>query len=127
MVKEIVLHSAEDLRQFMYLAMQSVEDIGVHTVEGKIADAKSILGLMALDYNKPGRARGPPFPETDRPLGGISEDSARSRILTGQPETQYTVRRTHRPHRPVGCACFILHSIVSKHAYGSALKKWTNR
>ena len=55
MVKEIVLHSAEDLRQFMYLAMQSVEDIGVHTVEGKIADAKSILGLMALDYNKPVR------------------------------------------------------------------------
>lgn len=55
MVKEIVLHSAEDLRQFMYLAMQSVGDIGVHTVEGKIADAKSILGLMALDYNKPVR------------------------------------------------------------------------
>ena len=55
MVKEIVLHSAEDLRQFMYLAMQSVEDIGVHTIEGKIADAKSILGLMALDYNKPVR------------------------------------------------------------------------
>lgn len=55
MVNEIVLHSAEDLRQFMYLAMQSVEDIGVHTVEGKIADAKSILGLMALDYNKPVR------------------------------------------------------------------------
>ena len=55
MVKEIVLHSAEDLRQFMYLAMQSVEDIGVHTVEGTIADAKSILGLMALDYNKPVR------------------------------------------------------------------------
>ena len=55
MVKEIMLHSAEDLRQFMYLAMQSVEDIGVHTVEGKIAEAKSILGLMALDYNKPVR------------------------------------------------------------------------
>ena len=55
MVKEMVLHSAEDLRQFMYLAIQSVEDIGVHTVEGKIADAKSILGLMALDYNKPVR------------------------------------------------------------------------
>ena len=55
MVKEIMLHSAEDLRQFMYLAMQSVEDIGVHTVEGKIADAKSILGLMALDYNQPVR------------------------------------------------------------------------
>lgn len=37
----------------MYLAMQSSRDIGVHTTDGKIADAKSILGLMALDYNKP--------------------------------------------------------------------------
>lgn len=53
MIKEIILHSAEDLRQFMFLAMQSPEDIGVHTVDGSIADAKSILGLMALDYSKP--------------------------------------------------------------------------
>lgn len=52
-IKDVMLHSAEDLRQFMYLAMQSSEDIGVHTTDGKIADAKSILGLMALDYNKP--------------------------------------------------------------------------
>lgn len=52
-IKEVMLHSAEDLRQFMYLAMQSSEDIGVHTADGQIADAKSILGLMALDYTKP--------------------------------------------------------------------------
>ena len=52
-IKEVMLHTAEDLREFMFLAMQSAEDIGVHTREGKIADAKSILGLMALDYNKP--------------------------------------------------------------------------
>ncbi|MEM1484710.1 HPr family phosphocarrier protein [Oscillospiraceae bacterium PP1C4] len=52
-IKEVMLHSAEDLRQFMYLAMQSSEEIGVHTTDGKIADAKSVLGLMALDYNKP--------------------------------------------------------------------------
>ena len=53
LIQEVMLHSAEDLRQFMYLAMQSSEDIGVHTVDGKIADAKSILGLMSLDYSKP--------------------------------------------------------------------------
>ena len=52
-IKNVMLHSAEDLRQFMYQAMQSSEDIGVHTADGKIADAKSILGLMALDYTKP--------------------------------------------------------------------------
>ena len=47
MIKKVMLHTAEDLREFMYLAMQSAEDIGVHT-EDKIADAKSILGLMVL-------------------------------------------------------------------------------
>ncbi|HIX65019.1 MAG TPA: HPr family phosphocarrier protein [Candidatus Anaerotruncus excrementipullorum] len=52
-VKDVMLYTAEDLREFMFLAMQSPEDIGVHTKEGKIADAKSVLGLMALDYNKP--------------------------------------------------------------------------
>ena len=28
-------------------------DVGVHTDQNQIADAKSILGLMALDYNEP--------------------------------------------------------------------------
>lgn len=53
MIKQVMLHSAEDLREFMFMAMQSSEDIGVHTVDDKIADAKSVLGLMALDYSKP--------------------------------------------------------------------------
>ena len=47
-IKNVMLHSAEDLRQFMYQAMQSSEDIGVHTADGKIADAKSILLLSSI-------------------------------------------------------------------------------
>ena len=35
-IKNVMLHSAEDLRQFMYQAMQSSEDIGVHTADGQI-------------------------------------------------------------------------------------------
>jgi len=53
MVKAIRLITAEDLRQFMNLAWKCEDDIGVHTVDGSIADAKSILGLIALDYSKP--------------------------------------------------------------------------
>jgi hypothetical protein len=53
MVKHIKLSSAEDLRVFMNLAWHTDSDIGVHTTEGQIADAKSILGLIALDYSKP--------------------------------------------------------------------------
>ena len=53
MVMKIKLTSAEDLREFMNLAWENPNDIGVHDPHGSIADAKSILGLIALDYSKP--------------------------------------------------------------------------
>lgn len=53
MTLTIKLTSAEDLREFMNLAWECEDDIGVHAPSGQIADAKSILGLIALDYTKP--------------------------------------------------------------------------
>lgn len=53
MVKEIMLYTSNDLRDFMHLACSSPMDIGVHTVDNQIADGKSVLGLMAIDYKKP--------------------------------------------------------------------------
>ena len=53
MVKQIRLTTAEDLRQFMNLAWKSEDDVGVHAPDGQIADAKSILWLIALDYSQP--------------------------------------------------------------------------
>lgn len=53
MIKNIALNTAEDLREFMNLAWQCPNDVGVHTLDDKFADAKSVLGLMSLDYTKP--------------------------------------------------------------------------
>lgn len=53
MVKEVKLSSAEDLREFMNIAWECEDDVGVHAPDGKIADAKSILGLISLDYSAP--------------------------------------------------------------------------
>ena len=53
MITRIKLTSAEDLREFMNLAWECADDIGVHAPNGQIADAKSILGLIALDYSQP--------------------------------------------------------------------------
>lgn len=53
MVTKIKLTSAEDLRQFVNVAWHSPSDVGVHDPEGNIADAKSILGLIALDFTEP--------------------------------------------------------------------------
>lgn len=53
MIREIMLRTSNDLRDFMHLACASPMDIGVHTMDNQIADGKSVLGLMAIDYNKP--------------------------------------------------------------------------
>lgn len=53
MVKKVKIETATDLKHFMHLAWNCASEVGVHTDDGKIADAKSILGLMALDYTKP--------------------------------------------------------------------------
>ncbi|MDR1914467.1 MAG: HPr family phosphocarrier protein, partial [Clostridiales bacterium] len=52
MVKKIKLELSEDLREFMELAWHFNGDVGVHS-GNSIADAKSILGLIALDYSQP--------------------------------------------------------------------------
>ena len=51
--QEIKTTEANDLRDFMNLACKCRSDVGVHTDYNQIADAKSILGLMALDYDQP--------------------------------------------------------------------------
>lgn len=53
MIMKVNLSTAEDLRAFMNLAWDCPDDIGVHDPQGRIADAKSILGLISLDYSKP--------------------------------------------------------------------------
>ena len=53
MVRDIMLYKSNDLRDFMHLACSSPMDIGVHTMDNQIADGKSVLGLMAIDYKKP--------------------------------------------------------------------------
>lgn len=53
MYRLIKLTEANELRDFMNLACKCRSDVGVHTDYNQIADAKSILGLMALDYDQP--------------------------------------------------------------------------
>ena len=53
MTRLIRLTMANDLKEFMEMATFSDYDIGVHTENNQIADAKSILGLMALDFDRP--------------------------------------------------------------------------
>lgn len=53
MVRVIKITELNDLKEFMQLASECIEDVGVHTQDNQIVDAKSILGLMVVDYDKP--------------------------------------------------------------------------
>lgn len=53
MVKQIKISSFAEVKNIMNAATACTDDIGVHDRKGSIADAKSILGLMSLDYTQP--------------------------------------------------------------------------
>ena len=53
MIRYIKLNTSNDLMDFMHMACASPMDIGVHTMDNQIADGKSVLGLMAIDYSNP--------------------------------------------------------------------------
>ena len=53
MVKQINIQNFEQVKQILNAATSCRDNIGVHDMRGSIADAKSILGLMSLDYSHP--------------------------------------------------------------------------
>ncbi|MEG1926934.1 MAG: hypothetical protein RR415_14445, partial [Ruthenibacterium sp.] len=53
MVKQVTVSNFTQVKTILNAATGSFADIGVHDTKGSIADAKSILGLMSLDYTKP--------------------------------------------------------------------------
>ena len=52
MVKEIKLNGVEDIKQLNRIATSYPCDVGIHS-QDTIVDAKSLLGLMTLDFSKP--------------------------------------------------------------------------
>ncbi len=55
MVKQINVKNLSQVKEIVKMASRCGDEIGVHDEAGAIADAKSILGLMRLDYTKPVR------------------------------------------------------------------------
>ena len=55
MVRLINVKNLSQVKEIVKKASHCYDEIGVHDEAGAIADAKSILGLMRLDYSKPVR------------------------------------------------------------------------
>ena len=54
MITKKQFHNIEELQKIQYLATQCSDDVGLHSEDGRvIVDAKSFIGLFALDFSKP--------------------------------------------------------------------------
>ena len=53
MMKSVKISNVNQIRTLVTSASKSLADIGVHDSFGAIADAKSILGMLNLDYSRP--------------------------------------------------------------------------
>lgn len=53
MVKQVKVSNFTEVKGIVSAAAKCYNDVGVHDMKGKIADAKSILGMMSLDYSHP--------------------------------------------------------------------------
>lgn len=53
MVRQIKVSSFTEVKGIVSAAAKCNNAVGVHDMKGSIADAKSILGMMSLDYSRP--------------------------------------------------------------------------
>ncbi|MDD4850420.1 MAG: HPr family phosphocarrier protein [Gemmiger sp.] len=53
MVRQVKVSNFSEVQEIVSAAAKCYNDIGVHDMKGSIADAKSILGMMSLDYSHP--------------------------------------------------------------------------
>ena len=53
MVRQVKISNFTEVQGIVAAAIKCHNEVGVHDIKGSIADAKSILGLMSLDFSQP--------------------------------------------------------------------------
>ena len=53
MVRQVKVSNFTEVQGIVSAAAKCYNEVGVHDMKGSIADAKSILGMMSLDYSRP--------------------------------------------------------------------------
>lgn len=53
MVRQVKISNFSEVQGIVAAAAKCRHEVGVHDIKGSIADAKSILGMMSLDFSQP--------------------------------------------------------------------------
>ena len=53
MIERVRVSNIDQIKKIAHAASGLNSDVGIHDANGQIADAKSLLGLLRLDYSRP--------------------------------------------------------------------------
>lgn len=53
MIERVRVKNIDQINKIAHIASALNSDVGIHDANGQIADAKSLLGLLRLDYSRP--------------------------------------------------------------------------
>ena len=53
MIERVRVNNISQINKIVHAASCQNSDVGIHDANGQIADAKSLLGLLRLDYSRP--------------------------------------------------------------------------
>ena len=53
MIEKVRVNNISQINKIVHAASSLNSDVGIHDANGQIADAKSLLGLLRLDYSRP--------------------------------------------------------------------------
>ena len=53
MIRQVKVSNFAEVQGIVSAATKCLNEVGVHDVKGSVADAKSILGMMSLDFSQP--------------------------------------------------------------------------
>lgn len=73
MVRQVKVSNFTEVQGIVSAAAKCYNEVGVHDMKGSIADAKSILGMMSLDYSRPVKIVCEDEQELDRVVSALKQ------------------------------------------------------
>ncbi|MEE0800792.1 MAG: hypothetical protein U0L91_05880 [Gemmiger sp.] len=73
MVRQVKVSNFAEVQGIVSAAAKCYNEVGVHDMKGSIADAKSILGMMSLDYSHPVKIVCEDEHDLDRVVGALRQ------------------------------------------------------
>ena len=97
MIERVRVSNIDQIKKIAHAASGLNSDVGIHDANGQIADAKSLLGLLRLDYSRPVEVPG---------RGRLGERPRPARLRARLPGLNKPHKKGPRWSDPAGVFCY---------------------